>query len=421
MALVGGLATLLMITPALAGSRSSSSWHVGVNSNLKRVHDSNGPEEIRVLTVSPGKGVPDIATASPQYPLWALTSTMSARAGAIAGVNGDFGTGKGQPKHTLMVDGELWTTGQSSGNAIGWSANGKVAFIGHPKLKIRAHDLTNDAKILVSDWNVGAPKAGKIAGYTPRGGSVTRPPGSTNPSATDPHWCAARLVPTRPIAWNGPRQTSLIRRYTIEAQPEPCEKTPLSLGSSSGAVVLAVKASSPRAAKIEGMKVKDTVKVGMSIKGWPHVTDVMGATQMLVNKGNNVAPAYNSGDPYILNYNPRTAMGISKGCSDTKNATNCRMFLVTIDGRQSGWSKGVRLPALAGEEIRAGAWRAVNLDGGGSTTMWVKKRASSYCQHKTGVGGCLVQRPSPSTGERATRSAIVVLPNTDTGTPRQLR
>jgi exopolysaccharide biosynthesis protein len=142
---------------------------------------------------------------------------------------------------------------------------------------------------------------------------------------------------------------------------------------------------------------------------------------MLVNKGNNVAPAYNSGDPYILNYNPRTAMGISKGCSDTKNATNCRMFLVTIDGRQSGWSKGVRLPALAGEEIRAGAWRAVNLDGGGSTTMWVKKRASSYCQHKTGVGGCLVQRPSPSTGERATRSAIVVLPNTDTGTPRQLR
>ena len=79
------------------------------------------------------------------------------------------------------------------------------------------------------------------------------------------------------------------------------------------------------------------------------------------------------------------------------------------------------MPALAQELIRAGAWKAVNLDGGGSTTMWVKRRDSRYCESSPNVGGCLANRPSPSSGERATRTAIVVLPTTDTGTPKQLR
>jgi hypothetical protein len=390
---------------------------------LKRVRDSNGPQEIRVLTLSPGAAVPDIAAADNAYPLWGLTSTMGANAGAIAAVNGDFGTGQGQPKHTLMIDGELWTTGQTGGNAIGWSANGQTAFIGHPKLKIHAHDITTGATFLIADWNVGLPKGGTIQGYTARGGTVTKPPGKTNPAATDPHWCAARLVPSHPIAWNGSQRTALTRRYTVDAQPEPCPKTPLGLGTSADDVVVAAKAGAKRSAKIVGLSANDTIKISWSIKNWPRVTDVMGAMQMLVTKGNNIAPGYSAGADYILNYNPRTAMGITKGCSDVKATTNCRMILVTVDGRQTAtnWSRGVRMPALADELIRAGAWRAVNLDGGGSTTMWAKKRASAYCQHKTTVGGCLVQRPSPSTGERATRSAIVILPSTDTGTPKQLR
>ena len=416
------IALVATVTPALA-SRTSNSFGVGTGLKLKTVRDTNGPQEIRVLTLSPGSSVPDIAPATQHYPMWALTSTMSAGIGAIAGINGDFGTAKGQPKHTLMIDGELWTTGQSGGNAIGWSANGKVAFIGHPKLKIRGHDTTNSSDFFISDWNVGAPRNGTIAGYTTRGGDVTKPPGKMSPTASDPHWCAARLVPSRPIAWNSSKQTSLVRRYRVEAQPEPCPKTPLGFGSDPNAVVIAVKASVRRAAKIVGLQAGDTVRVSWTLKGWPHVTDVMGAQQMLVKKGANVAPAYKPGDNYIFNYNPRTSMGISKGCSDSDGTTTCRMFLITVDGRQAStnWSKGVRLPALAAEQIRAGAWKAINLDGGGSTTMWVKKRDRRWCESSPNVGGCLANRPSPSTGERATRSAIVVLPSADTGTPQQLR
>jgi hypothetical protein len=304
---------------------------------------------------------------------------MSANIGAIAGVNGDFGTSEGQPKHVLMVDGELWTSGLIGGNVIAWSTNGRTAFIGHPRLKIRGRDLSRRSRFFVATWNVGAPRAGKIAGYTVRGGSVAKPPGDVTPTAGDAHWCAARLVPAHPIGWNGKSREALVRRYTVEAQPEPCPKTPLGLHSAKGTVVIAARASSRRAEKITRLKVNDTVKLAWSFRHWPRVTDVMGAQQMLVKDGRNIAPGYSDGADHIFDYNPRTAMGISKGCSDTRRTTRCRLFLVTIDGRQGSWSAGVRMPRLATELIRAGAWKAVNLDGGGSTTMWSRKRDSRYC------------------------------------------
>ncbi len=412
-----------LVTPAIAGTRTASTFHLTTRLALRKVRDSAGPQQIRVLTLSPGANVPDIAPATQQYPMWGLTSTMSANAGAVAGINGDFGTGQGQPTHTLMIDGELWTTGQSGGDAVAWSANGKTAYIGHPSLKILAKDLDRTNGFFVQGWNRGSPLGGSIQGYTSRGGTVTQPPGKMHPQATDPHYCAARLVPTAPIGWNGKARTSIVRRYKVDTQPEPCPKTPLGLAGVKGAVVVASKATSPAASKILALRPGDHIRISWTFKGWRGVTDVMGASEMLVKKGNNVAPGYNPGDNYILNYNPRTAVGITKGCSDVDASTTCRMIFMTIDGRQgsSGWSKGVRLPYLAGEMIRAGAYRAVNLDGGGSTTMWAKKKVSAYCESSPSAGGCLVQRPSPSTGERATRSAIVVLPSADAGTPSGLR
>jgi hypothetical protein len=410
-----------LVTPALAGT-TGSTFHLTKHLSMRKIRDSQGPEQIRVLRLSPAAGdVPDIAPATGQYPMWALTSTMSAHAGAIAGVNGDFGSSKGQPTHTLMIDGELWTTGQSGGDAVAWSANGKTAFVGHPALKILAKDLDRTDDLFVQGWNVGTPQGGSIQGYTTRGGTVTQPPGKTNPQATDPHYCAARLVPTQPLGWNGANHASIVRRYKVEAQPEPCPKTPLGFNGNGDAVVVAAKATSPKAAKITALRAGDHVRMSWTFRGWHGVTDVMGAGDMLVKAGKNVAPGYAPGKNYIYNYNPRTAVGISKGCSDVDATTHCQLILVTIDGRQSGWSKGVRMPYLASILIHAGAYRALNLDGGGSTSMWVKRRSEHYCQSAPSVGGCLVQRPSPSTGERATRSAIVVLPNADAGTPSGLR
>jgi exopolysaccharide biosynthesis protein len=80
------------------------------------------------------------------------------------------------------------------------------------------------------------------------------------------------------------------------------------------------------------------------------------------------------------------------------------------------------MPVLASILQSVGAWNAFNMDGGGSTAMWVKKKNTAYCQSYPAVGGCLVNRPmaTSSGGERAIRTALVVLPSADTGTPAGL-
>jgi hypothetical protein len=63
------------------------------------------------------------------------------------------------------------------------------------------------------------------------------------------------------------------------------------------------------------------------------------------------------------NPDPRTAVGIT--------AAN-RCILLVADGRSSTWSEGVSLPELAAVMIDRGCVEAMNLDGGGSTTMAVR-------------------------------------------------
>jgi hypothetical protein len=58
---------------------------------------------------------------------------------------------------------------------------------------------------------------------------------------------------------------------------------------------------------------------------------------------------------------PRSAVGLSKDAR--------YLILMTIDGRQSGYSEGATLAEVADWLARFGAHDGVNLDGGGSTTL----------------------------------------------------
>jgi len=59
--------------------------------------------------------------------------------------------------------------------------------------------------------------------------------------------------------------------------------------------------------------------------------------------------------------NPRTAIGYS--------SNKCFLILLTIDGRQAGYSDGATDYETAEWMLRFGAYDALNLDGGGSTAM----------------------------------------------------
>ena len=80
--------------------------------------------------------------------------------------------------------------------------------------------------------------------------------------------------------------------------------------------------------------------------------------EIIISNGINVAnhPGY-PGDPFSMH--PRTAIGFSAN----------KVFFVTVDGRQTGVSEGVTTFELADLLIGFGVMNAVNLDGGGSTTL----------------------------------------------------
>lgn len=65
-------------------------------------------------------------------------------------------------------------------------------------------------------------------------------------------------------------------------------------------------------------------------------------------------------DSHLTGRSPRTAI------AHTSDGT---VLLVTVDGRQAGWSAGVTLRELTDVLLALGARDAVNLDGGGSTVM----------------------------------------------------
>jgi exopolysaccharide biosynthesis protein len=68
----------------------------------------------------------------------------------------------------------------------------------------------------------------------------------------------------------------------------------------------------------------------------------------------------------FLHKHPRTAVGLSK--------ERDRMWLVVVDGRQPGWSKGLRTDQVGLLLASYGAWSAANLDGGASSTLVVPSR-----------------------------------------------
>ncbi|MGD6875870.1 phosphodiester glycosidase family protein [Bacillus infantis] len=97
---------------------------------------------------------------------------------------------------------------------------------------------------------------------------------------------------------------------------------------------------------------------------------------------------------------PRTAVAMDR--------TGKRIFMVTVDGRQPGYSTGMTLKELAQYLVSIGADRAINLDGGGSTAMAVRNAGNIYPTLKN----------SPSDGaERAVSVILQVVSTAPYGEP----
>ncbi len=137
-----------------------------------------------------------------------------------------------------------------------------------------------------------------------------------------------------------------------------------------------------------------TVEVGLAIDSkWMDAQYILAAGPLLV-KDSKVNISMSTSSSFAASRAPRTAVAI--------DSTGTKVFLVTVDGRQSGYSNGTSLSDLASYLISQGASAAINLDGGGSTTMVVRNPG--------GYSPTLINRPSDGSERRV--SAILQVVNT---------
>ena len=122
-------------------------------------------------------------------------------------------------------------------------------------------------------------------------------------------------------------------------------------------------------------------------KSWLLAQDIVGGAGLLIRDGRDIEDwsieRFNQG--FAENRHPRTMIG---------TAADNTIWLVTVDGRQPEQSVGMTLVELRALAHRVGLVNALNLDGGGSTTMWVQ--------------GQVVNSPSDPTGPRKVSDALLV-------------
>jgi len=120
---------------------------------------------------------------------------------------------------------------------------------------------------------------------------------------------------------------------------------------------------------------------------WSFAQDIVGGAGLLIRDGQDVddwtVEAFNKG--FAEGRHPRTMIG---------TAQDGAIWLVTVDGRQPQLSVGMTLLELRTLARKLGLVNALNLDGGGSTTMWVQ--------------GQVVNSPSDVTGPRKVSDALIV-------------
>ena len=354
---------VLLRTPVLAP---------GVSHRVLR--DSGSVVHVSTVDLA-ASSTPDVVLANDRLEGYELTSAMTRRSGAVVGINGDYAVSPGRPVHLFADDGRLAQSPLVLGRAIGFDATGSQVSMGFPDLRVdlSAGSDTTTVTLPIDRWNAGQGDA--LAGFSAAGALIETPPAES---------CYAGIAPAgaRAVRSDGAVETPVTVTGTRCGGPAPVVQP-------TGAVLSARRFSAGED-QVRALRAGEPARL-TALLGFPGAVDVIGGNPMLVVEGR---PAYGDvrGSGAFFDRNPRTAVGVTG---------DGRLLLVVVDGRQSGYSAGMTLEELAGVMVRLGARTAVNLDGGGSSTMV--------------VNGVVANRPSDRP-ERKVSSALVVLPGSDGGT-----
>lgn len=261
-------------------------------------------------------------------------SRMAMQNNAIAAVNGLFFAPDGRPLGLIVIDGRVISEPYANRTAIGFKPGetiiGTVGFSG------RVTNLSNGQSIPLSGIN--RPRStDEVIIYTADHGVTSR----TNEFGVD-------LI--------------VIDQEIVEI----CEGN--ALIPEAGVVISGH--GTARDFLLENFAVGDRLEWAITLEpDWlaEGFVDLIGGGPRLVENGRiNITGELERFQPDVLySRAPRTALGVTK---DNK------LLLVTVNGRQPGISVGMTLTELAELMLELGAINAMNLDGGGSTTMVIRNQ-----------------------------------------------
>lgn len=312
----------------------------------------------------------DVVSISGPYQGREAIHNIAARHHAIAAINADFFPFTGDPLGIAIRNGELISEPSGYRACLGITSNKKILLnvlttigsltcVDGSKINIDGINRVphDGSSILLTPTFVAAPKADK-SGYAVLLNEITLP-----------------IKLSRYIEGTVDSVTRISAGEKIPQTPAHCVQL-VALGSASNQLPQLCKRDDKVSVRFDVVSNSaplvqghydpnpQNVIVELFTPIWQDVLQAVSGGPLLINDGeialDGEAEGFSKSD-FIDRRHPRTAAGVDK---------NGRLLLVTVDGRARG-SQGVSLDEMAVIMKRLGAVQAMNLDGGGSTTMVV--------------------------------------------------
>lgn len=304
----------------------------GVIYGHQRRADSFGPNVVNYLEIDLRRNLRvKLALAQDRVFGAERVSALAKRTGAIVAVNGAYFASNGRPLGVLMIDGDLISEPYANRTAVGLGPMGavmdNVGFIGEIFLA--------DGSLFAEISGLNRPRLqDELIVYTDYYGTKT----NTND-------------------------------YGYEVTVLDGVVTHIQIGNSTipqGGLVLSAHGNKRQL--LAELKVGDQLDVNLTLHpDWREqgVDQIIGGGPRLVRDGeiDITGEVELFRDDILKGRAPRTAIGIT---------ADHKLLLVTVNGRQPQISVGMTLEELGNLLIELGAVQAMNLDGGGSTTMVIR-------------------------------------------------
>jgi Phosphodiester glycosidase len=320
-------------------------------------------------------------------------SAMARRARAVAGVNGGYFAADGDPVGALAIGGRL----------LSEPVDGRSALLVplDPSQRVRVASLSFAGTVSSSARRRVVDGVERLRGSIPacggRGGDVPTEQPNSALTCTDPSELVVLSPRFGPFTRTRGGVEAVVRSGTVAALESVGNATiprdGVVLSGSSDAARFLSEAAPPgsrpevRLGLLAGRRELPVAEQQLVVGGGPRL--LARGRIVVASRAEGFAPfeAPSLFDSFVASRNPRTLAGVRRDGG---------ILLVTVDGRRPGWSAGVTLPEAARMMRALGARDALNLDGGGSTTMTVR--------------GEVVNLPSDATGERPVSDGVFVVP-----------